>query len=189
MNRYAFIAFTLLFTLAGCRNYTPKPKAYPRIDYPEKAYAPITTDCPFTFEIPTYSKLLPYTYEDRPCWFNLSYTPFNATLHTSYVSFKTVADLDSLAEDSYKLAFKHISKADEIIEREISDSTKGIYGMVYDLEGKTATPLNFFLTDGKKHFFRGSFYFNEKTKLDSVQPIYEFLNEDILHSIKTFAFK
>lgn len=189
MNKYGLLLLASLFALGACKNYTPKPKAYPRIEYPDKAYEWISTDCPFTFEIPAYSKLLPYPLEDKPCWYNLSYTPFNATLHTSYVSFKSQSDLDSLAEDAYKLAFKHISKADEIIEREISDSAKGIYGMIYDLEGKTATPFNFYLTDGKKHFFRGSFYFNEKTKLDSVQPIYEFLNSDMIRTIETFAFK
>ncbi len=189
MNKYGLILLASVISLAACKNFTPKPKAYPRVEYPEKSYQRITTDCPFSFEIPQYSQLMPYTYEVKPCWFNLSYTPFNATLHTSYSSFKNQKALDSLAEDSYKLAFKHISKADEIIEREISDSTKGIYGMIYDLQGKTATPFNFYLTDGKSHFFRGSFYFNEKTKIDSVQPIYEFLNADMMHSIATFEFK
>ncbi|NNJ56600.1 MAG: gliding motility lipoprotein GldD [Bacteroidia bacterium] len=178
-----------MFSLVACNNYVPKPSAYPRVEYPIKTYEQIDADCPFSFEIPKYSELQPYTYAVKPCWYNLNYTPFNATLHTSYVSFNNLNELDSLAEDSYKLAFKHISKADEIIEREISDSTKGLYGMIYDLQGKTATPFNFYLTDGKNHFFRGSFYFNEKTKLDSIQPIYEFINADMMHTIETFEFK
>ena len=61
--------------------------------------------------------------------------------------------------------------------------------MIYDLEGKTATPFNFYLTDGKKHFIRGSFYFNKKTEMDSVMPIYTFLNADIMRALETFQFQ
>ena len=188
MNKWIIVT-AFLIPFSSCKDYTPKPKAYPRIIYPERAYKQIEADCPFSFEIPVYSELKPYTYEPRPCWYNLEFTPFNATLHLSYAEFNTIDQLDSLTEDAYKLAFKHISRAEEIIEREVSDTSKGIYGMIYDLEGKTATPFNFYLTDRKSHFFRGSFYFNEKTERDSVLPIYQFLNQDIVKTIQSFNFK
>ena len=186
-NWLLILAYGLIF--AGCNSYTPKPKAYPRVLYPKKEYKQIITECPYSFDIPVYSKLQPYTYELRPCWYNLEYTPFNATLHLSYVTFSNTSELDSLTEDAYKLAFKHISRAEEIIEREVTDSSKGLFGMIYDLEGKTATPFNFYLTDKKSNFFRGSFYFNTKTERDSVLPIYAFLNEDIMRTIQSFNFK
>ncbi len=188
MKNNSLIILVLGFLIASCNSYTPKPKAYPRVMYPKKEYKAIEADCPFSFEIPVYSELERYKYEDKPCWFNLNYKPFNATLHLSYIPFSTTQELDSLGEDAYQLAHKHIRVAEEIIERDLSDTTKGFYGMIYDLEGKTATPLNFYLTDGIQHFFRGSFYFNEKTSRDSVLPIYQFLNADIIHTINTFEF-
>jgi gliding motility-associated lipoprotein GldD len=127
--------------------------------------------------------------ETYDCWYDLKYLPFNATLHLSYKQVFDQSSLDSLTEDAYKMAFDHLSKAEEIIEREIYDSALGLYGMIYDLEGKTATPFNFYLTDKKNHFFRGSFYFNEHTDKDSVAPIYDFLRKDIMHSIETFRWK
>lgn len=189
MNRSFFL---LLFYvgLLGCRDYFPKPHAFPRVIYPEKEYEQIDTDCPFTFEKPTYSDLQPYSVDENPCYYNLNYTPFNATLHLSYIPIQTQSDLDSLAEEAYKMVFKpHLQRAEEIIEREIADSSANWRGMIYDLEGKTATPFNFYITDEKNHFFRGSFYFNERTTRDSVLPIYNFLNEDVMHSIKSFRFK
>jgi gliding motility-associated lipoprotein GldD len=118
------------------------------------------------------------------------YKNFDATLHLSYVPISGQADLDSLAEDAYKMVFKpHIQRAEEIIEREISDTAKNLRGMIYDLEGKTATPFNFYITDGEQHFFRGSFYFNEKTVRDSVLPIYNFINEDIMYTLQSFEFR
>ncbi|MDB4161539.1 gliding motility lipoprotein GldD [Bacteroidia bacterium] len=178
------------FLMVGCTDYIPKPKAYPRIYYPERNFTEIDTDCPFSFEIPNYSKLVPYAQDHEPCWYNLMYPQFNATLHLSYIEIKSTADLDSLTEDAYKMVFKpHLQRAEEIIEREISDTAKGFSGLIYDLQGKTATPLNFYITDNKKHFFRGSFYFNTRTSQDSVMPIYNFINEDIMRCIRTFEFK
>lgn len=178
------------FLMVGCKDFTPKPKAYPRIYYPKRNFITIDTDCPFTFGIPSYSKLVPYTQSKESCWYNLQYPQFNATLHLSYVKINAMSDLDSLTEDAYKMVFKpHLQRAEEIIEREIRDTTKGITGLIYDLQGKTATPLNFYITDNKKHFFRGSFYFNSRTSQDSVMPIYNFINEDIMRSIGSFKFK
>ena len=190
MNRTFSISILALLLLASCTDYAPKPKAFSRIIYPERDYKTIETPCPYTFEIPRYSSLNLYQENPDACWYNLEYTPFDATLHLSYIPINGMADLDSLAEDAYRMVFKpHMSRAEEIIEREISDTTSGLFGMIYDLEGKTATPFNFYITDGKQHFFRGSFYFNNKTERDSILPVYDFLNKDIMHSIRTFKFK
>ncbi len=189
MNK-VLILFVIIAALSSCRDYTPKPKAFPKVDYPSRQYEQINVDCPFSFEIPTYAELVNYKDQNQPCWYNIHYPQFNATLHLSYLPIDGISGLDSLSEDAYQMVFKpHIKMADEIIEREISDSTKGLIGMIYDLEGKTATPLNFYISDSKNHFFRGSFYFNSKTNRDSILPIYKFINEDIMHSIQTFEFK
>ena len=188
-----FISLTLILASIiqfSCNTYIPKPKAYPRILYPVKAYNKADANCPFTFDKPVYSILEPYGDAANTCWYNLVYSPFDATLHLSYLPITGTKELDSLAEDAYRMVFTpHIQRAEEIIEREISDSSKGLYGMIYDLEGKTATPFNFYLTDGKKHFIRGSFYFNKKTEMDSVMPIYTFLNADIMRALETFQFQ
>lgn len=187
MNKAILIVCCII---CGCTNYTPKPKAYPKINYPNRGEKMIETNCPFSLSIPTYSFLEPYQNEENTCWHNIIYTPFNATLHLSYIPIEGQEDLDSLTEDVYKLVFKpHLQRAEEIIEREISDSSKGLTGMIYDLEGKTATPFNFFVSDGHSHFLRGSFYFNAKTERDSVLPIYNFINKDILRTIKSIQFK
>lgn len=178
-----------MFVLS-CSNYTPKPKAYPKINYPESGLISTETDCPFSIQIPRYSELVPYPAEDKNCWYNINFNQFDATLHLSYIPIKGQNDLDSLTEDAYKLVFKpHLQRAEEIIEREISDTIRGLSGMIYDLQGKTATPFNFFISDGQNHFLRGSFYFNSKTKRDSVLPIYNFINKDILKTIKSIQFK
>lgn len=173
-----------------CSDYTPKPIAYPRIIFPIKAYEKTSHECPFEFEKPIYSQLINDPYNPQEfCWKNLVFPQFKATLHLTYRSYKTQKELDQLIEDTYTMAFKHIQKAEEISEREVTDSIKNISGMIYDLQGKTATPYNFYLANKNGQFVRGSFYFNEKTIADSVAPIYEFINSDLLHLVQSFKFK
>jgi gliding motility-associated lipoprotein GldD len=185
------LSAVLLLFFANCKQaYQPKPYAYPRIFYPERNYVAINENCPFQFDVPVYTQLVPDPYNpEASCWKNLVFEPFNATVHLTYNAFNSVDQLDQYVEDTYKMAFKHIEKAEEIVEREFENKDLGLKGIIYDLEGKTATPFNFYITDSKSHFIRGSFYFNEKTNLDSVAPIYEFIRTDINYMMETLRFK
>jgi gliding motility-associated lipoprotein GldD len=58
-------------------------------------------------------------------------------------------------------------------------------GIVYELKGNTATNLNFYVSDGKRHFLRGALYFNDKTEIDSIQPIFDFIKADIYKMIES----
>lgn len=136
-------------------------------------------------EIPSYGKLVQ---QQEECWYNLEFSTFNATLHLSYKPMLGPTSLDSMMEDAYRLAFKHIGMAEDIVPREFTDSN-GNLGMIYDLYGRTATPFNFFLSDQKSHFIRGSFYFNAHTDKDSVAPVYEFLKRDIMHLMRSLRWK
>src|ERR1700747_2822780 len=84
-----------LFVLASCiclpscgdddETLAPKPRAYFRLNFPEKKYVKYDSVCPFTFERPVYSQMD----RDRnvgaePCWLNLNFPSFNGTLHLSY---------------------------------------------------------------------------------------------------------
>ena len=95
LMRNTLITLTILAATVGCQDFTPKPEAYPRILYPERTYEAAPTDnCPFNFEIPAYAELMPYTgLGGKPCWYNLSYGQFDATLHLSYVPINGQRDL------------------------------------------------------------------------------------------------
>jgi gliding motility-associated lipoprotein GldD len=113
---------------------------------------------------------------------------FDATLHMSYKYFSKPSQLDSMMEDAYKLVFKHTIKAEDIEEIEIKNKNE-YKGILYDISGNTATPLNFYITDGKNNFIRGAFYFNNHTSRDSVAPVVTFVREDIISMINSITFK
>ena len=67
---------------------------------------------------------------------------------------------------------------------------RNMFGLVYELEGSgAASPYQFFLTDSISHFVRGSLYFNFTPNNDSLEPVIEFIKQDIDHLINTFRWK
>lgn len=190
MNKRLILCFsvcTLLFTACGEDVYTPKPKGYFRLDFPEKKYLPYNGDCPFYFESPAYSKIILRPDAPSPCWFNLAYPQFNAQLHVSY---KEVHDnLREYLEDSRTLTQKHIVKATDIKESLILNDSAKVYGLMYEVKGNVASSVQFYLTDSTKHFLRAALYFNNKPNPDSLAPVVQFLKEDIDHLIESFRWK
>jgi len=52
-----------------------------------------------------------------------------------------------------------------------------------------ATPISFWLTDSSNHYLRGALYFNNPPNNDSLQPVIEYIREDILEMINGFEWK
>lgn len=192
-NKYPSLILCFLFFLIGCQNesFTPKPRGYFRISFPEKTYQVYNEDCPFHFEHPLYSEIKNDASEGaHPCWKNLDFPEFNARLHFSYFKIDNKdATLEALTNDAWNFAFKHTSKATAIDQRVINNESKNLYGIEYSIKGNTASNYQFYLTDSVNHYLRGALYFNEKPNLDSIQPVLSFIKEDLDHLIKTFAWK
>lgn len=166
----------------------PKPRAYFRLSFPEKKYVKYDADCPFVFEIPSYSKIdIDKNYNAEPCWLNLNFPSFNGTLHLSYKAVNN--NIQGYLQDTYTLASKHQIKASGIEEQQISKPKSKVYGLVYEIEGNAASSIQFFLTDSTKHFLRGALYFNAVPNTDSIAPVINFIRKDIYRMIETFEWK
>lgn len=178
----------LLFVMfaASCRENTiPKPFGYFRIDFPSKEYKVYKSDCNFSFEYPVYANIVPYSADNaEPCWMNIEFPGYKGTIYLTYKNMK--GDLATYAEDIRTLAYKHIIKADDIIEKPFYHADKKVYGIVYDILGNTASSVNFFITDSTENFLSGALYFNVQPNKDSLAPVINFFKEDIDHLIETF---
>lgn len=188
------ILLILIFTtvMAACtEKYTPKPRSFFRIDFPEKNYHRINSNFPYQFEIPEYSEITPDKYHpDQPFWVNISTPKNKAEIHISYYKLDNNSrpDRELLAvftEETRKLAYKHTIKANAIDEQIFMNPEKKVYGTIYRIRGNAASPFQFFLTDSTKHFLRGSFYIREIPNIDSLQPVIDFFEPDILRLIET----
>lgn len=190
---FILLLSALLTGLAACigdkPERIPKPKAYFRIPEPEKKYLLYDSLCPFSFEYPAYGIIKPYTRgnEARPCWFDLRFPLYNATLYISYEDVK--GDVRPYLEDSRTLVYKHTVKANAIDEILVSDPEHKVYGIIYQIQGDAASNCQFHLTDSLRHFIRGSLYFNASANADSVAPALSYLRKDVEHITETMRWK
>ena len=135
------IALSILI-LSCTNNYTPKPKAYFRIDFPEKEYKKYDSLCPYVFDYPVYSEM-ELAQNNIVCWKNIVLPTFNAKIYLSYKKITSSDSLYKFIEDSHTLAYKHSIKADAINEQVFVNEEKNAYGMLYLIKGNAATPLQF----------------------------------------------
>jgi gliding motility-associated lipoprotein GldD len=185
------LSVLLLFCACnGNNNYAPKPRGYFRIVLPPKAYQEYDGGCPFTYEYPKYALIEPDKARNaKPCWQNIQFPQFNATLHLSYEHIDSKKEFNELIEDAHKLSFKHTVKATGIDQGVISYPDRKIFGIYYTIDGNAASSLQFYLTDTAKNYIRGALYFNTEPRLDSIQPVLTFIRKDVNILVKTFRWK
>ena len=199
MNRRFLLLLLPLLALTACSDpvFTPKPRGYPRIEYPQRtgAHAFDQSDCPFTFELPNYYEVQQdsqYFDEDpaHSCWFDLFVPAFDSRLHCSYIPVGAQGkSFDQLRSDAFDLANWHNKKANYIDEIPVK-TNNGVEGMLFAFEGPVASHYQFFLTDSlHRHFFRAALYFNTQSKPDSLAPLYDFMKQDVDGVIQTFRWK
>lgn len=185
--------FIFIGALSSCGDdddevYTPKPKGYPRIDFPAKTYRVYDSLCPYSFEIPTYSFINNDKHRGAdPCWININFPKYNAQVHLSYKEIHN--NLDTFLMDSRDFAIKHQIKATGLDETIIIRDSARVFGLVYDIGGNTASNLQFYLTDSTRHFMRGALYFNSIPNIDSLKIVVDYLRQDVVHMIQTFKWK
>lgn len=185
----ALLLISLLAVSCGQNNPQPKPRGYFRIDLPEKQYVTLDTMPRYSFEYPTYATITPDVYSlDEKDWVNVEFPRFKGTIHISYKQIDK--NLPGYLEDAYNMITKHITKATGIRDSVVINRDKNVYGLVYTLEGEgVASPLQFYLTDSTEHFLRGSLYFNIYPNNDSMQPVIDFISDDVRHLIQTLEWK
>jgi len=180
----------MVVCLASCMddNYTPKRKGYFRITFPERKYTTYTSDCPFTFDYPTYSQVVK---DDEPgaepCWLNIVYPQFKGKI---YLSYKVINNnLNQYLEESRSFAVKHEVKASAINESEVVNRKEHVYGLIYDIQGNAASNIQFYLTDSTKNFIRGALYFYSIPNKDSLEPVLQFIKKDVYEMVQSFRWK
>lgn len=181
-----FIICALL--LISCNDYLPKPAGYPRIDRVKNELNTFT--CPdFSFSYPASVEIKEVKKEaESGFWFNMIYSEYDAIIYCTYLPVDKV-NLRSLLNESYHLAYSHVSKADGILQTQFTDSLYHISGIIYDIKGAVASPVQFYVTDSTSSFLRGSLYFNQRVKTDSIAPVVKIIREDIVEIMETLRWK
>ena len=195
---YSLFIIVLLLCVSCTKVSTPKPYGYYRISVPDTAYIPFerfqlpttndqrpTTSYPYSFQFSKNAVVQPRN--EEPYWINIYYPAFDATIHCSYKPVRH--NLRELTNDALDFVYRNASFANSIPEREYTHPEANVYGVLFDLEGNTASSCQFFVTDSVHHFFRASVYCNCTPNADSLAPVYNYLRTDIIKMVETFEWK
>ena len=208
-----FFAVVFVAGMAGCNSpYTPKPRGYYSITFPEHSYQVFDRPgYPYTFEYPAYAKISQDStfFEEQPenpYWINIDIPDYNARIYISYnriggksrykvknakgeyVDSLGVNTFEKLLNGSYTLSFKHSYKASSI-EDSAFKTPGGVEGVFFRIGGNTATANQFLVSDSVKHFLRGALYFDATPNEDSLRPVNAFLKEDLKHLVNTLRWR
>jgi gliding motility-associated lipoprotein GldD len=186
MKRFMTIVLVILCIISCGKKPQPKPYEYFRIELPAHLYKEIDTIKEYIFEISKYAEITPYYGETKGL--NIDYPTLNGRIHITFMH----VNLDSFRlaiEDAHRFAYEHTIKANAIMENFYTNDTTKVYGITYNITGNAASPVQFFVTDSVKHFLRGALYFNHLPNYDSILPVVDYVNEDIVHLINTFKWK
>lgn len=189
MIKILIIAMGICLASTGCQEKrgTPKPRAYPRIEYPDRDYQEYSiSGCPIHFHYPVYAEIRNKV--DQPCWFDIYMPVFEARIHCSYLPVKNKAEYEDLIQDAFVIAAKINERSNYMEESRIQNS-QGVGGLMLKWSGPAASPVHFFLTDTTRHFFKAALYFDSRVRPDSLAPIVTFIQKDIDHMISSFRWR
>ena len=212
---FSLLPLTLLSLLfmSSCNSvYTSKKKGYYKIDFPKREYVKFDKPgFPYSFEYPVYATITrDSSYFDssagNPYWINIDFPSFNGKI---YISYKIIGGtsvykiknegggyrdsigkntFQKMVNDSYNLTYKNDIKANSI-DDSVMHTPNNITGIFFRLSGSVATAKQFFLSDTTHNFLRGALYFDATPNEDSLRPVNDFLQQDMMHLINTLQWK
>ncbi len=187
----------LMFCMAllpSCRrghDYTPKPKAYLRFDFPDKRYAAYdTVALPFSFERAAEAQVLFKRDNPNEKYIDLLYPAYRGVVYLTYKPLRGVQDLAGQVDTSYQLLKMHFDYSGGVEEQRFVNPAGKVYGTTYRLKGSNvASTYQFWLTDSTRHFLRGSLYLDRTPNNDSLAPVLAYLQRDLEHLIETLSWR
>ena len=191
-----YVLLLVLFcSLISCGegDYVPKPRGLNHIDLPTQGYQAFhEVGKPYSFEFSNAAIAKPYNGDTSgyaKLYKDIIYESFGAVIHLTYKEIKGSLDtLNSLINESFKLAQRHNKKAYAIEDR-VMISASGNVATVIDIVGEVPSPYQFFMHDSTTHFIKGVLYFPVATKNDSLRPVIDYIKTDMHHMINTMKWE
>lgn len=179
-----FFATLIAWVHVSCKDdVLPKPKSYLHLTYPNAEYHRFISNCPYSFGL---SKLSTIKFTNA-CDAIIAYPELKAKIYLSYRPVKN--NLKELLSDADKLTTKHTIKADAIIPHAFENKEQKVYGVLFDVQGQSASNVQFHVTDSTKHVVMAALYFDVQPNYDSIFPAVAYLKKDMMQMMDTFEWK
>ena len=177
--------FSSLFFLCKGKKNALRPYGYMREEYLEEKYIDFSNEF-MKFKHSSLSKIeiIPH----KKHWFNLIYPHIKATIYLTY--FPVNKNLEKLVYESELSVKRHQIKASYIKEKSFFNPKSKNYGKIYQLGGESASNLQFYLTDGVKHFLSGILYFDHYVvDEDFLLPKIKYIKKNIKKLLESLTWK
>lgn len=184
MLKILWLSVLAMMMLSCQKDPIPKPSGELRLEYPKAAYQPFLNECPFTFEFSDFATI---GNGKKQCWYYINYPKMKARIFLTYYPIQQ--DFDLHVKEAEKLVYEHTIKASAIESKTFSYPEKKVFGNFYELQGESASNIQFYVTDSTRHFLTANLYFNTRPKPDSLAPAVAYIKNDMLHMIDTFRWK
>lgn len=182
---------TMLLTACGGGDYSPKPKAYLRLDTPTVTYT--WTDSltlPFNFEKNDVAELTVKKNTRHEVWVDLTYPQWDGVVFLTYRQLRNADELRGQTDTSTRLLEKHYQFASGIDEQVFESDDHTVHAVKWHLKGKNvASTYQFYATDSTRHFLRGAVYINHAPNNDSLAPVLDYMHRDLDHLIETLRWR
>lgn len=192
MKHKLLLVFPLLW-LSCSEAPTARPDAFMRIGLPSTDnYAPLKESAPFGLDINAEAKVIVKEVlaeegneevREGEYWLDVVYPSILSTVQFTYKPVDN--NLEVLVRDAQQLAYKHTVKASGMREQFFEYKDKKVYGLYYELSGASATTTQFYATDSTQHFLRGVLYHYSAPNADSLAPVTQFMQAEILEMISS----
>lgn len=183
---YGVLLLVLSVVASDCSRKSNPIAQVTRFTFPEPHYILLPDSIPFRFEISDQARFEGRYTEDTVYFCNISYPAYQAQLYCTWHRI-TPERFPVMAEESHRLVYQHATMASAIKEKMYTNDSAGIYGILYDLEGNVATPLQVALTDSVRYFFNASLYFDSVQGADSLAPVIKYIRRDVIRIMESFS--
>lgn len=138
------LLFVIIILFSFCTNKTIEKDKKEVIVPIANSYS-IYKDNHISFQVSELAIIKPVDSGDKiDSWFNISYPDYKATIYCSFLPINN-ENLYKALDDSYHLAYRHATRADGIKQNLYANEYANTYGIIYDIEGQVAVPIQFFL--------------------------------------------
>jgi len=193
-SKVLFFFLTASLSVSCSSDYSPKPRGYFYINLPEPAYRDLLSFPDFKCRISNQVRV--DTLKDdatekkkkNEIEFNLNYIRYHAQIYCTYFRISP-SEFSGVSEESRRMAYFQVQNAKGITETAYSRPEQKVYGLVYEIQGNTASPVQFVISDSTSSFFRGALYFDTAYNRDSIAPVLACINRDIHVMIESFQWK
>jgi len=184
----------LVLAFSSCHteqsSYVPKPKGFNRIELPPHHYHALAELHPYQFEYSRWANVLADTFATAgKDWLFIYYPRFKANIQLTYKSInKNPKLLQEYINDTYKLAGKHQVRASSIQEQRLLTQS-GRTAVIFKIEGDVPSPYQFYTTDSTNNFLRGAIYLSTASKNDSLAPVIDYIQKDMIQLLNTLKWR